>query len=83
MKKVTVSVQMEQEKVRAIQFYAGKRETTVEAELQEYLDKLYEKYVPVQTREYLESLGGGADRGHAGSGHPQHTGSLVKEESAR
>ena len=83
MKKVTVSVQMEQEKVRAIQFYAGKRETTVEAELQEYLDKLYEKYVPVQTREYLESLGGGADRARAHPGYSQHTGSLLKEESAR
>ena len=57
MKKATISIQIGQEKLRAIQFYAGKKESTLEAELEEFTEKLYEKYVPAQTREYIESLG--------------------------
>ena len=56
MKKATISIQLEQEKLRAIQFYAGKKESTLESELEEFTEKLYEKYVPTQTREYIESL---------------------------
>lgn len=56
MKKVTVSIQFEQEKLRAIQFYAGKKDTTLEEELGDVMQKLYEKYVPAQTREYIESM---------------------------
>lgn len=57
MKKATISIQIEQEKLRALQFYAGKKESTLGAELEEFMEKLYEKYVPAQTREYIESLG--------------------------
>lgn len=56
MKKATVSIQIEQEKLRALRFYAGKKESSLESELEEFIDKLYEKYVPTQTREYIESL---------------------------
>ncbi len=56
MKKVTVSIQFEQEKLRAIQFYAGKKDSTLEEELNDVMQKLYEKYVPAQTREYIESM---------------------------
>lgn len=56
MKKTTVSIQIEQEKLRAIQFYAGKKDSSLETELKEFTEKLYEKYVPAQTREYIESL---------------------------
>ena len=56
MKKTTVSIQIGQEKLRAIQFYAGKKESSLESELEEFAEKLYEKYVPAQTREYIESL---------------------------
>ena len=56
MKKVTVSIQFEQEKLRAIQFYAGKKDSTLEEELGDVMQKLYEKYVPAQTREYIESM---------------------------
>ena len=56
MRKVTVSVQVDAEKLRAIQFYAGRKNTTVEAELEDAISKIYEKYVPVQTREYIESM---------------------------
>ena len=56
MRKVTVSVQVDAEKLRAIQFYAGRKDSTVESELESCVEKLYEKYVPAQTREYIESI---------------------------
>ena len=56
MRKVTVSVQVDAEKLRAIQFYAGRKDSTVEAELEGCVEKLYEKYVPAPTREYIESM---------------------------
>ena len=56
MRKVTVSVQVDAEKLRAIQFYAGRKDSTVESELESCVEKLYEKYVPGPTREYIESI---------------------------
>lgn len=55
MKKATITIGIEQEKLSAIQFYAGKKEANIEAELEDFAEKLYEKYVPAQTREYIES----------------------------
>ena len=49
---------MEAEKLRAIQFYVGKKDSSLEAELDDCITKIYEKYVPAQTREYIESMGG-------------------------
>lgn len=62
MKKTTISVAVEQEKLRAIQFYMGKSETSLEAELGEFMAKLYKRYVPSQTREYIESMDDPEDR---------------------
>ena len=62
MKKTTISVAVEQEKLRAIQFYMGKNETSLEAELGEFMAKLYKRYVPSQTREYIESMDDPEDR---------------------
>ena len=56
MRKVTISVQVDAEKLRAIQFYVGRKNSTVEAELEDCVNKIYEKYVPAQTREYIESI---------------------------
>ena len=52
MKKTSISIDMEAEKLRALRFYTEKMET----ELEDFLAKLYEKYVPAQTREYIESM---------------------------
>ena len=57
MRKMTVSVQVDAEKLRAIQFYTGRKDTSMEAELKDCVNKIYEKYVPAQTREYIESIG--------------------------
>ena len=43
------------EKLEALRFFIGKKDQTIEQELQDYLDKTYEKMVPVQVREYVES----------------------------
>lgn len=56
MKNVNLTISVEQEKLSAIRFYAGKKESSIEAELTDFIDKLYEKYVPAQTREYIESM---------------------------
>lgn len=56
MRKVTVSVQVDAEKLRAIQFYAARKQSSMEAELEDCVNKIYEKYVPAQTREYIESI---------------------------
>ncbi len=56
MRKVTISIQVDAEKLRAIQFYVGRKDSSVEAELEDCITKIYEKYVPAQTREYIESF---------------------------
>ena len=56
MKKVNLSISVEQEKLNATRFYAGKKDATIEDELAEFFGKLYEKYVPAPTREYIESV---------------------------
>lgn len=55
MKKAVLTISIEQERLSAIRFYASKKESTIEAELEDFIGKLYEKFVPVQTREYLDS----------------------------
>lgn len=58
MKKATVTISFDQEKLKAIQFYAGKAGTSLESDLDEFMEKLYKRYVPSQTREYIESMAG-------------------------
>lgn len=55
MKKATITISFEQEKLKAIQFYMGKSSTSLEVELDDFMERLYKKYVPSQTREYIES----------------------------
>jgi hypothetical protein len=43
------------EKLQALRFFICKKDQTIEQELQDYLNKIYEKMVPVQVREYVES----------------------------
>ena len=56
MRKVTISLQVEAEKLRVIQFYVGKKDPTLESELEDCITKIYEKFVPAQTREYIECM---------------------------
>ena len=56
MRKVKISLQVDAEKLRAIQFYVGKKDSTLESELDDCITKIYEKFVPAQTREYIECM---------------------------
>lgn len=60
MKKDTVTVSMDAEKLRAIKRYMSKKDADLEVELCDQLQRLYEKYVPGSVREYIdESAGNG------------------------
>lgn len=48
------------EKLDALRFFMDKKQQTIEQELKDYLDKTYEKLVPAQVREYVESRMGQA-----------------------
>lgn len=55
-----LNVSFPTEKLEALRFFIGKKDQTIEQELQDYLDKTYEKMVPAQVREYVESRMGQA-----------------------
>lgn len=54
MKKETVTIQMEAEKLRAVKRYMGKKDADLDQELCDSLQKLYERYVPATVREYID-----------------------------
>lgn len=54
MKNTTLTMTFNAERLDALTFHMGKRDADLQAELGEFLQKLYEKYVPQATREYLD-----------------------------
>lgn len=54
MKKTNISIQIEDEKLKALRLFAGRKDTDIDAELEDALQKLYEKYVPKDARDYIE-----------------------------
>ena len=54
MKKENITVSMESEKLRATKKYMEKKDISLEQELGDALQKLYEKYVPAPVREYID-----------------------------
>lgn len=54
MKKTTVQITFEADKLRAINQYM-KDETELQAELDTLMQALYEKHVPAPVREYIQS----------------------------
>lgn len=57
MKLAAITIKYDEEKLNAIRQYMGKKDANFEAELNEVLGKMYEKYVPQAVREYIESRG--------------------------
>lgn len=55
MKKDIVRISVDAEKLRAIKQYMEKKESKLEDELTEQVQKLYEKYVPANVREYIDA----------------------------
>ena len=60
MKKTTISVSFEDEKLSALKMYLEQRGQTVEGELEKALDTLYAKTVPAGVREFLDLRSGAA-----------------------
>ena len=54
MKKDTITVSMDAEKLRATRRYMGKKDADLEQELCDQLQKMYEKYVPAAVREFID-----------------------------
>lgn len=54
MKNTTLNVTFNTEKLDALVFHMGKKEADLQGELNDTIQKLYEKFVPQATREYIE-----------------------------
>ena len=54
MKLSIIQVKFEADKYQALKRYALKKELSLEEELEETLNRLYKKLVPVDVREYIE-----------------------------
>ena len=54
MKKDMIMISLEAEKLRAIKKYMEKKEADLQGEMADQLQKLYEKYVPANVREYID-----------------------------
>ena len=54
MKNTTLTMSFNTERLDALTYHMGKKEADLQAELKDYLQKLYEQYVPQATREYLD-----------------------------
>ena len=54
MKNTTLTVTFNTEKLDALTFHMEKREADLQTELNDTVQRLYEKYVPQATREYIE-----------------------------
>lgn len=54
MKKATVQISYPAEKLNAIQHYMEEKGVDLKAEMEDALQKSYEKYVPKEVRAYLE-----------------------------
>lgn len=58
MKKVTMTISYDEEKLSALKLYLEQKDTQVETELIKSLDTLYQKTVPAGVREFIELRSG-------------------------
>ena len=54
MKDKMIQIGFEAEKLEALIYYMEKKELSIDAELSETIQKLYEKHVPQATRDYID-----------------------------
>ena len=57
MKNTTLTLTFNTERLDALTYHMGKKEADLKEELSDYLQKMYEKYVPQAVREYIENRG--------------------------
>lgn len=54
MKKVTVTVQYDEEKYKAVKMYLEKKGKSLDDEIAGYIDTLFTKHIPATVREYFD-----------------------------
>ena len=52
-----ISVQVDDEKLSALEMYLAQKDTTLDAELTKYTEQLYLKTVPQNVRDFIEMTG--------------------------
>jgi len=57
MKKTSVSIMYDDEKLNAIRIYMSQRDLDFKEELEKSVDSLYAKYVPTNVREFIDMKG--------------------------
>ena len=62
MKKTTLTISFDEEKLSAMKMYLEQKQQTIEGELEKSLDALYAKTVPAVVREFLDLRAGIAMR---------------------
>ena len=63
MKNTTLTLTFNTERLDALTYHMGKKEADLKEELGDYLQKMYEKYVPPGVREYIGERGEAARPG--------------------
>lgn len=58
MKKSSITIPFEDEKLQALRLFSGKKNADIDSELEDAAQKLYEKYVPKDARELVEMMAG-------------------------
>ena len=58
MKKATITISYDEEKLNALKMYLGQKDTQAEDELTKALDTLYNKNVPAGVREFIDMRSG-------------------------
>lgn len=54
MKSINLKIVFDSEKLAVLKRYMGKKQVSLDCELADALQKLYEKYVPAPVREYID-----------------------------
>lgn len=54
MKKVSVNIMYDSEKLSAIKLYMSQRDMDIKNELEKSVDTMYSKYVPANVREFID-----------------------------
>ncbi len=54
MKQITISIQFDEEKIKALKRFSKKKNVDFKKELEECVERMYKKYVPVAVRDYIE-----------------------------
>lgn len=65
MKKTTITVSFDEEKLSALKMYLSQKGTQVESELERSLETLYTKTVPAGVREFIEMKSGNTPKSAA------------------